>query len=115
MTKKIIIGGDLRPLKFGFGALYQYEVRTGRSAIEDFNLMQKGFKVSILVELLYSGLLCGAKEEGKPFDYTGEEVAGWLDENPEGLLSEITQLFVDSMPQDKGDKGKGKTKAAVTN
>jgi hypothetical protein len=37
--QEIEIGGKLRPIRFSYAALYEYEQNTGRNAIADFSGM----------------------------------------------------------------------------
>jgi hypothetical protein len=114
MTNFIEIGGVERPVRFGFSALYQYEQRTGRNALTDFAKMQDGeASVTLLVELLYSGLCAGTRHEKKEVDYTQEDVADWIGTDM-GVLEKAAAMFAESFEKagegDAQKKGKPLTK-----
>ena len=101
--------GTQCPIHFGFGALYQYEKNTGRSAIGDFTTNSNGENISVtfIVNLAHSGFLCGASVEKKPFQFNDDDVAAWL--TPD-RVAKVMELFMDSMPA--GEAGEVKPKRA---
>lgn len=119
MVHYIQLGGQQRPVEFGFGALYRYEQRTGRNALQDFASMSGGGlpSVTVMVDLTLSGLLAGyAKTKLRwPEGTEPETVADWLSDDQEAL-NEVMKAFADSFPQDDGKaKANGaKKKPALT-
>lgn len=114
MTQYIEMGGQNRPIRFGFSGLYQYERQTGRSALADFAEFQQGIeKVSVirLMELVHSGLLAGYKAEKKEIDFTIDDVADWVDDS---VLKQVFDAFALSFPPDEGNGQQGKPKKTAT-
>ena len=113
MTQFIEIGGEKRPLRFGFAGLFRYEKETGRNALADFAEFQQGVeKVSVvrLVELVHAGLLAGYKAESKNVDFSLDDVADWVDD---GVLKQVFDAFALSFPSSEGNGRAGKPKAAA--
>lgn len=101
MTQEVELGGQMRPIRFGMAALYKYEQTTGRSATSDFAEMGNGnYKLTTIVDLVFSGLFCGYQQQRIPFDLDILDVAEWLGED-QGKIEAIMQLFVESMPGPK--------------
>ena len=109
---KINIGGEERPLKFGLQQSISYcEMRN-----VSINEMQdelgklvdgKGTGAEIR-DLLYSALKDGARVDKKPFDFTPEDVADWIEEiNPEELKKAFS-VMGSSMPDKDMSLGKQK-------
>ena len=106
--------GKLHPVKFGMGALYQYEVKTGRSAIADFmEVASAGAspKLSIIIDLLFSGFVCGYKQFKKqpPFDQEG--LAELLTQD---TIQQLMQMFEQSFPKPTEDEEAGNAESQVT-
>lgn len=116
MTQYIEMGGEKRPVRFGFAGLYRYEQETGRNALADFAQFQEGIeKVSVvrLMELVYAGLLAGYKSENKNVDFTLDDVADWVDDQ---VLKQVFEAFALSFPPEgNGKTGKPKKTAAPAN
>jgi len=109
MTNYLTIGGIERPVRFGFSALYQYEQRTGRNALTDFAAMQGGHaSVSLMIDLLYSGLCAGTRHEKKAVDYTPEDVADWIG-NDMDVIQQAATMFAESF--EKAGEGAEQKKA----
>lgn len=96
MVEYISIGGVERPVRFGFSALWHYEKRTGRNALTDFAAMQGGTaSVTLMIDLLFSGLCAGTVHEKGKVDYTAEDVADWIGSDVDVLQIAAT-LFAQS-------------------
>ena len=109
MTTYLNLDGVERPVRFGFGALYQYEQRTGRNALEDFTKMAGGaVSITLMVDLLFAGLVAGHRHEKVPVSFNQDDVAEWM--TPE-VLNQTAVMFTDAFPaeQQEGDREK-KTK-----
>lgn len=107
MTEYLSLGGVERPVRFGFAALYQYEQRTGRNALTDFAAMQGGTaSVTLIIDLLYSGLCAGTRHEKKPVDYTAEDVADWVGNDMDVLQIAATMFAASFEKAGEGDAEK---------
>lgn len=109
MTTYLNLDGVMRPVRFGFGALYQYEQCTGRNALEDFARMANGtVSISLMVDLLYAGLISGHRHEKEAITFNQDHVAEWM--TPE-VLKQTAVLFTEAFPAEpqEGDVEK-KTK-----
>jgi hypothetical protein len=106
MTHYIFIGGQERPVRFGMAGLYEYEKRTGRKAIADFAALAQGLEnvsISLMVDLVHSGLVCGARAERAAVDFDEYTVADWLTGDNE-TLERVMAIFADSFPAADGKK-----------
>jgi hypothetical protein len=109
MTTYLNLEGVERPVRFGFGALYQYEQRTGRNALEDFAKMANGtVSITLMVDLLFAGLVAGHRHEKVAITFNQDDVAEWM--TPD-VLNQTAALFTESFPAEpqEGD-GEKKTK-----
>jgi hypothetical protein len=94
MVKKVNIGGDERPVKFGFAALMQFTDATGYT-LAQLDSIGDSLTLSQAIELIKAGLKQGARIEGEKFNATSEEIADWLDETPEAL-EQVLAVFTES-------------------
>jgi len=94
MVKIVNIGGEERPVKFGFAALMQFTDATGYT-LADLDKIGDSLKLSEALELVRAGLKQGARVEGASFNATLEDVADWLDETPDAL-EEVLAIFTES-------------------
>jgi hypothetical protein len=99
MVKKIKIGGEERPVKFGFAALMQFTDATGYT-LAQLDTLGNSLTLSQAIELVRAGLKQGARVEGEKFNATPEEVADWLDDSP-GALEEVLEVFTNSFTPEK--------------
>ena len=111
--QQINIGGELRPVRFSYAALYEYEKNTGRNAIADFSTLQGG-EVSVVMaaDLIFSGLSLGCKSTGKAVDFTPYDVADWAFED-QSAIKKAMEIFSDSFAKadaapEVGEAGKKK-------
>lgn len=96
MTEYLDLGGESRPVRFGFSALWHYEQRTGRNALTDFAQMQNGAaSVTLMIDLLFAGLCAGTRHEKRAVDFTAEDVADWIG-NDVDVLQVAATLFAQS-------------------
>lgn len=107
MKHYIDLGGQERPVLFGFAALYQYEQRTGRNALNDFASMQEAGSISLLVDLLFAGLCAGVRSEGGKVDFAPEDVAEWIGTDF-SIFEKVTTYFAASFPTPDSDEEKKK-------
>lgn len=106
MVKQFQIGGELRPVKFGFNALRIFGNLTGLTV---FQMERLGENMSFdhLVKLVYCGLVDGSRVEKKEFTFTVDDIADWLDDD-KGLMLEMFNEFRGSMAQPQEKKAKKK-------
>jgi hypothetical protein len=108
------LGGVERPVLFGFAALYQYEQRTGRNALKDFAAMQGGeASITLLVDLLYSGLCAGSRSDGEKIDFEPQDVAEWIG-GDFGIFEKVAKAFTEAFPPADGEKKKMPLKVRAT-
>lgn len=106
----IELGGEQRPVRFGFSALWQYEQRTGRNALTDFAAMQGGTaSVTLMIDLLFAGLCAGIRHEKKPITFTPEDVADWIG-NDMDVLQIAATMFAKSFEKAEGGDQQKKAK-----
>ncbi len=110
--QEVEIAGTKRPVNFGMWALGEFERETG---VKLAQLQTAGADLGILemVNLLYYGLKHGARVAKKDFPYTPEDVADWLDQDP-NATTRILEVFTATLPADeKAQSGqkKARTKA----
>lgn len=116
MTQQIKIGGELRPVRFGWAGLLEYEQQTGRKALADFAEFSKGLEgvsVSAMVDLVYYGLTCGHRHAKQSVTFDKFDVADWIGEDPD-VLQACLKAFSDSFPPaTEGNAKPGKPKQAT--
>ena len=104
MTHFLEIGGSTRPVRFGFSGLYEYERRTGRNAVADFQSLSVGggsVSVTLMVDLVLCGLQAGYRSEHRNIDFSEYDVADWLGDDI-GIIERVMACFVESFPQGEG-------------
>jgi len=90
-TTKVLLGGESRPVKFGFNALSEFSELTHRS-IGQLNLIDtKDISMKDMLILCWCALKQGARKEGMEFTASVDDVGDWLDDNPEALVTIVTE------------------------
>lgn len=116
MTHYIEIGGEKRPVRFGWAGLLEYEQQTGRKALADFATLSGGIEnvsITVMVDLVYYGLTSGHRKAGVNVDFDKDDVAEWLGED-QSILERVMEAFASAFEQGKGGNGKkGKPKTAT--
>lgn len=102
MTKNVEIGGKLRPVKFGFAALMEFTEANGYT-MADLDTLGESMKLKDALFLVWCGLKHGARVEKKAFEETLEEVADWLDDQPEAMEN-VLNVFAQSFSPSEGEK-----------
>ncbi len=97
---EVEIGGKSRLIKFGTN---QLAIFTQKHKI---NLSQVDFGMAHLRDLVWSGLVAGAKKKGEEVDFDEWQVGDWIDEMPEGGIEAIMEAFQNAMPKEGESKGK---------
>lgn len=117
MTQQIKIGGELRPVRFGWAGLLEYEQQTGRKALADFAEFSKGLdgvSVSAMVDLVYYGLTCGHRHAKQNVTFDKFDVADWIGEDPDVFADVPEGVFlILSPPATEGNANPGKPKQAT--
>ena len=97
MTQYYHLGGKPRPVRFGYGAILNYEKATGKSILELANNLGTGnIQFTEIIELIYAGYVNGCRAEKTQLEHTKEDVCDWLDEMPQSTLEQITLQFANS-------------------
>tara|TARA_Y100000593_G_scaffold92333_1_gene183570 strand:- start:603 stop:953 length:351 start_codon:yes stop_codon:yes gene_type:complete len=111
--KKIAIGGEMRPIHFGFAALSQWCELSGLG-LEDLSDIGNKLSLANAINLIYVGLKHGARKSKEDFDMEADDVADWIDDEGMDVFNEAMNLFADQMakitPEQKKKKVKAKTK-----
>lgn len=102
MTKNVEIGGKLRPVKFGFAALMEFTEANGYT-MADLDTLGESMKLKDALFLVWCGLKHGARVEKQAFKETIEEVADWLDDQPEAMEN-VLNVFSQSFSPSEGEK-----------
>lgn len=117
MTKYVEIGGKKRPVRFGWAGLLEYEQQTGRKALADFASFSGGLEnvsITVMVDLVYYGLICGHRKAAVNVDFDKSDVADWIGADQD-ILTAVMESFTESF-EHQGQEGnglKGKPKAAT--
>lgn len=90
--KHIDIGGKKRLIKFGTNATAEYCDKRNVGLSEYFNLTFDKIKPGELRDIIWSGLVAGARSEGKDVDFDEFNVGDWIDEMDQGELDVIFDL-----------------------
>jgi len=102
MTKNVEIGGKQRPVKFGFAALMEFTEANGYT-MADLDTLGESMKLKDALFLVWCGLKHGARVEKQAFEETIEEVADWLDDQPEAMEN-VLNVFAQSFSPSEGEK-----------
>lgn len=100
MVKSVKIGGEERPVKFGFSALMNFCDLAGYK-LNDLGRLGEDMTLGDAVNLIWCGLKDGARAEKKKFTLTSEDVADFLDDDI-GALNDVLAVFAESFT--KGEK-----------
>lgn len=112
MTTFLNIGGKQRPIRYGMAALLYYEQTTGRNSLQDFaRLQEQQASITLMVDLLYCGLLNGHKHERMEVDFDQFTVAEWIGEDM-SLMEQAMKAFAASFPNSGQDAGAEQKKTA---
>jgi len=97
------IGGEERPVKFGFNTLAEFGRKTGIT-LSGLQKLGDTLTIANVITLIWCGLKEGARKEGIPFDVDEVTVGDWLDEDP-NLVAEMMEHYGDSQaPVSNGKK-----------
>ena len=97
MTTFYKLGKKQRPIRFGYGAIYQFEKATNQSITLISKRFEKGeMFISDIIELIWAGYVNGCRSEKVKLNAHKEDVFDWLDEMPQETLAQIMQQFGES-------------------
>jgi hypothetical protein len=97
MVKSVKIGGEERPVKFGFSALMNFCDIAGYK-LNDLGRLGEDMTLGDAVNLIWCGLKDGARAEKKEFTLTSEDVADFLDDDI-GALNDVLAVFAESFTE----------------
>lgn len=98
---EVSIGGKPRLVKFGTNQLAIFTQR------HNIALADVSFGMEQLRDLIWSGLVAGAKKNKEEVDFDEWTVGEWMDEMEEAEFNKILDAFNNSMPT-PGDSKPGK-------
>ena len=111
--KKLAIGGELRPIHFGFSALSQWCDISGLG-LNDLGNIGDNLSLSNAISLIYVGLKHGARKTKEDFNYSTDDIGDWIDEEGMNVLTEAMDIFGEQMtkltPEDEEKKKIAKPK-----
>lgn len=87
------LGGKPRLIKFGLNQMAIYTDKHN-VALSDI----QGFSVSQVRDLVWSGLVAGARKKGEQIDFDEWQVGDWIEEMPQEEFDKIMEAFQNSMP-----------------
>ena len=102
MVKYVEIGGEERPVKFGFAALMEFTDENGYT-MADLDNLGENMKLKDALFLVWCGLKHGARVEKKPYSYSIDDIADWLDEQPEAM-EKVLNVFSSSFGASEEEK-----------
>ena len=108
--KKIAIGGEMRPIHFGFAALSQWCELSGLG-LNDLGRLGENLSLHNAINLIYVGLKHGARKSKVEFNYTADDIADWIDDEGMDIFNEAMEIFGSQMAKitpeaEKKKKGK---------
>lgn len=98
---EVSIGGRLRLVKFGTNQLALFTQK------HSLQLSEVSFGMEQIRDLIWSGLVAGAKKRNEPVDFDEWTVGEWIDELNQSEFNKIISAFNNSMPE-SGDSQPGK-------
>ena len=104
--KKIAIGGEMRPVHYGFATLSEWCDLCGLT-MNDLTKIGDNMPISTAINMVFCGLKHGARKSKNEFKITFDDVADWLD-NDQQALTDAMEIFSDSMSQRVSKKSQKK-------
>lgn len=98
---EVELGGRKRLVKFG---LNQMAIYTQKHRIDLSEMTTIG--VAEIRDLIWSGLVAGAKKNGEEIDFDEWQVGDWLEEMEQTEYDAVMQTFQKAMPSGDGDAKK---------
>ena len=107
----LAIGGQVRPLHFGFAALSEWCELSG-FGIQDLSKIGENLSLSNAISLIYVGLKHGARKSKEDFNLTSDDIADCIYDEGMGVFNEAMEIFGKSMakinPEEKKKGGRKK-------
>lgn len=101
-----MIGGQRRPVHYGYWALAKFGEKTGVTLLGLMDLVSS-LSFSSLITLIHTGLQDGGRIDKTPFTETEHEVADWLDARPEArqeFIDFFSECLVKIFPTEDDEK-----------
>lgn len=108
--KEINVGGQLRPVSYGFNALAMFQDMTGQPLNELPNIGLK-MPMRYMIIFAYVGLKDGARKAKQEFAYTVEDVGDWLDDDADAFIEMFGDFVASQAPAPTADANKKKAGA----
>ena len=109
--KTIGIGGEMRPIHYGFAALGEWCDMTN-TPLQELGTLGQNISLSAAIQLIYCGLKHGARRTKESFNFTDDDVADWIDDEGMDVFNEDMEIFSSSLakmnPGEKKKKDKKK-------
>lgn len=110
--KKIAIGGQMRPVHYGFATLSEWCDLCGLT-MADLSKIGENMPLSTAINMVYCGLKHGARRSKSEFKITFDDVADWLDTDQQSM-TDAMEIFSESMAATVQKKvGKAKKEKGV--
>lgn len=93
------MGGKVRLVKFGLNSLALYTQKQGI----DLDRVQ-GFGLSEIRDMIWAGLVAGAKKKDEPVDFDEWQVGDWIEEMDQEEYEKIIQAMNGSVPKEESKK-----------
>lgn len=110
-NKTIAIGGEMRPIHYGFAALGEWCDMSGIS-LQELGKIGDNLSLTSAIQLIYCGLKHGCRRQKKDFNYTHEDIADWIDDEGMDVFNDAMEVFTESLaklnPSEKKKKGSKK-------
>ena len=92
-VKFVKLGGQSRPVKFGFNALSEFGELTDRSMdqVNKHLVDPNSLKMRDLLLLCWCALKHGARIEKQEFTATVEDIGDWFDDNPNAMVEVMSE------------------------
>ena len=105
-TVEIKIGGQTRPVRFGFNAMAEFCDSRDMALADLDGMNEKSLKVGDVRELLYVGLKYGARKRSVEFDHTRMDVGDWMEDFDEEAFGRVMEVFAASQGEpEEGEEG----------
>mgnify|MGYP003144145012 CR=1 FL=1 len=108
--KTIAIGGQMRPIHYGFAALGEWCDLSGIS-LQELSKVGDNLSLTSAIQLIYCGLKHGSRRQKKDFNYSCNDVADWIDEEGMDIFNDAMEIFTESLAKlTPGEEKKKKAK-----
>lgn len=94
---EINIGGKLRLVKFGTNASAVFSEKVGK------DLSELSATAMTVRDLIWAGLVAGARKRKETVDFDEWDVGDWIDEMDEAQFAKVTQTLTNAQPVGDGD------------